>query len=277
MNQSSSQPVNFSHSSISNVLFISHGGGPLPLLGDKGHKEMVSTLKEIASEIKKPDAILIISAHWEEQVPTVTAAKSPDLIYDYYGFPKESYEIKYPCGGEPQLAKQVYDALAKANIEVELDNNRGLDHGVFVPMTIMYPKADIPCVQLSLASSLDPDLHINVGEALQGLDYENLLVIGSGFSFHNLREFFSQEVAQREKLNLAFESWLMDVMTNPNYSEAERTGMLSFWEQAPGARYCHPREEHLLPLHVCYGLAKGTSQKSYLADILGVKSSMYLW
>ncbi len=265
------------NNAISNILFISHGGGPLPLLGDKGHKEMIDQLQNISKQIKRPDAILIISAHWEENVPTVTAAAHPDLIYDYYGFPKESYEIKYPCKGEPELAQQVFSVLDEQGLKPSLDAQRGLDHGVFVPMKLMYPQADIPCVQLSLCRSLDPELHQQIGRALQNLPYKNLLVIGSGFSFHNLKAFFVEEVAEREKWNVAFEDWLVDVMINPNLDEAERGLKLNHWSQATGARYCHPREEHLLPLHVCYGLAQAKAQKHYVVDILGVKSSMYLW
>lgn len=262
---------------ISNVLFISHGGGPLPLLGDKGHKEMVDELQSISKQIKKPDAILIISAHWEERVPTITASSQPSLIYDYFGFPKESYEIKYPCKGEPELAKKVFDVLDVQGLKPKLDVQRGLDHGVFVPMKIMYPQADIPCIQLSLCRSLDPELHQQIGRALQGLSYENLLVIGSGFSFHNLKAFFAEDIVEREQCNVAFEDWLVDVMINSDLDETERATQLNQWDKISGARYCHPREEHLLPLHVCYGLAQSKAQQHYVVDILGVKSSMYLW
>ncbi len=172
------------------ALFISHGGGPLPLLGDAGHQEMVECLKNIASSMAKPAALVVVSAHWETQLPTITAGERPSLIYDYYGFPEESYEIEYPCPGEPSLAESIHNLLGASGMEAKLDKARGLDHGVFVPLKIMYPEADIPCIQLSLANSLDPSSHIKMGRALGSLSQKNILVVGSGFSFHNLPAFF---------------------------------------------------------------------------------------
>ncbi len=259
------------------ILFLSHGGGPLPLLADPAHAEMVSCLQKIASVLRKPSAILVISAHWEETLPTITASENPSLIYDYYGFPEESYRISYPCKGEALLANKVYLQLERAGIVSSLDQQRGFDHGLFIPLKIMYPDADIPCVQLSLLGNLDPTQHINIGQALQHLDYENLLVIGSGFSFHNMKAFFTPESAESKANNESFESWLMDTCSNPNISEDERKKRFYEWEKAPGARYCHPREEHLLPLHVCYGIANRACTESFQVKILNKKSSMYLW
>lgn len=258
-------------------IFISHGGGPLPLLGDLGHQHMVSCLQQIAATIPKPKAILVISAHWESDVPTITASPRPELIYDYYGFPAESYDIQYPCTGEAQLAKQVYQQLSEAGIDARLDDNRGLDHGVFVPMKIMYPEADIPCVQLSLVSSLDERQHIEIGTALKSLPQEQILIIGSGFSFHNLMAFFSVENDDARRHNADFEHWLTEVCSSESLSEAERRDLLENWHKAPGARYCHPRHEHLLPLHVCYGVAQSAAGQSYNIEILNKKSSMYIW
>jgi 4,5-DOPA dioxygenase extradiol len=151
----------------SRVLFLSHGGGPLPLLGDAGHSEMVENLRFIAAQrLGKPSAIIVISAHWEEAQPTITSGAAPPLIYDYFGFPDESYHIKYPCPGEPRLAEELQKSLQEAGIEASLDNKRGFDHGLFVPLKIMYPEADVPCVQLSLVQSLSPTEHINIGAAL---------------------------------------------------------------------------------------------------------------
>jgi 4,5-DOPA dioxygenase extradiol len=259
------------------VMFISHGGGPLPLLGDEGHREMVSCLKDIAAKIIKPSAILLVSAHWEEKTPTLTLGAQPSLIYDYYGFPEESYNIEYPCPGETILAKKTHKALERANISARLDEKRGFDHGLFVLLKIMYPKADIPCVQLSLLNNLDPMEHINMGRAIQSLDCNNLLVIGSGFSFHNMRAFFTPETSESKAQNVSFEEWLLDTCSNKDIAEEERSKRLVQWEQAPFARYCHPREEHLLPLHVCYGLAGTYCSDHFELKILNKKSSMYLW
>lgn len=259
------------------VLYLSHGGGPLPLLGDVGHREMVSTLNAITAQIRKPSAILVISAHWEEAQPTVTSGASPALIYDYYGFPEESYHIQYPCAGEPALAQRLYEALKHAGFDARQDAERGFDHGLFVPLKIMYPDADIPCIQLSLLASLDAQQHIQLGEALQSLQEENLLVIGSGFSFHNMRAFFAEETDEIRAMNEEFDAWLNDTCLSTGLSEATRQQRLAEWDKAPHARYCHPREEHLLPLQVCYGLAQRPASNAFHCRILGKQASMFLW
>ena len=259
------------------ILFLSHGGGPMPLLDDPAHAEMVDCLQKIASVLRKPSAILVVSAHWEERLPTITAGANPSLIYDYYGFPEESYSITYPCKGEPLLASKIYQQLECAGIVSNLDEQRGFDHGLFIPLKIMYPDADIPCVQLSLLDNLDPAQHVSIGQGLQNLAYENLLVIGSGFSFHNMKAFFAPESAESKAMNELFESWLIDTCSNPNISEEERKKRFYEWAKAPGARFCHPREEHLLPLHICYGIANRECTESFQLKILNKKSSMYLW
>jgi len=156
------------------ILYVSHGGGPLPLLGDESHREMVANLRQVTAQIARPAAIIVISAHWEAGKATITAGANPSLIYDYYGFPKQSYEIQYPVSGEPALARKVLALLKDKGIDAELDDQRGFDHGLFVPLKIMYPEADIPCIQLSLVDSLNPVEHIKLGEALAGLGKENL-------------------------------------------------------------------------------------------------------
>jgi 4,5-DOPA dioxygenase extradiol len=259
------------------ALFLSHGGGPLPLLGDDAHAEMVACLKEIAEMIARPSAIIVVSAHWEAANATVTSGASPDLIYDYSGFPPESYEIEYPCPSNPPLASSIIKQLEKAGINAGSDNARGFDHGLFVPLKIMYPEADIPCVQLSLIKGLDPLAHITLGRALQDLADPSMLLIGSGFSFHNMKAFFTPNTEDSRNANKSFEHWLLDTCSNESISEEERTENLVNWEDAPFARYCHPREEHLLPLQVCYGYAASACTKFYKLQILNKESSMYLW
>jgi aromatic ring-opening dioxygenase catalytic subunit (LigB family) len=259
------------------VLFISHGGGPLPLLGDIHHQEMITTLKEIVATIPKPDAIIVVSAHWEEERVVITSNPKPALIYDYSGFPTESYSIEYPCLGAPALAEEIEALMRSAGINTKLNSQRGLDHGAFVPLKIMYPGADIPCVQVSLLDSLDPQKHIEIGKALSPLLEKNVLIIGSGFSFHNMPAFFSKGTENTNLLNLQFEAWLNDTCCNTDYDENEREQRLINWEKAPGARFCQPREEHLMPLHVCYGAAQKLCSASFPVTILNKLSSQFLW
>ncbi|MFT5722488.1 MAG: 4,5-DOPA dioxygenase extradiol [Motiliproteus sp.] len=264
-------------SAHTDIVFISHGAGPMPLLGDPDHRELVIRIKALARELPKPSAILVISAHWEAAVPTITSGATPPLIYDYFGFPQEAYEIEYPCPGEPVLAGQIHDVLEQAGIPARLDEQRGFDHGLFVPLKLMYPHADIPCVQLSLVDSLDAATHLAMGRALQALDYDNLLVIGSGFSFHNMRAFFTPNTPDIQASNQAFEDWLEATCSDATLEESERTERLLHWDLAPHARFCHPREEHLLPLHLCCGLAGKPSDAHISVTVLGKKSGMFYW
>lgn len=259
------------------VLYLSHGGGPLPLLGDPAHREMVDCLQTLAGRIARPGAILLVSAHWEADVPGITAAAAPQLRCDYYGFPEACYAIRYPAPGEPELAGEVQAALGAAGLEAQLDSGRGFDHGLFVPLKIMFPQADIPCVQLSLSGSLDAALHLRIGQALRALQRDDLVLIGSGFSFHNMRAFFSAPTAQTEAMNRAFEDWLRDTCCDPLLGQSQRQQRLGNWVQAPHARYCHPREEHLLPLHVCVGYAGDRAAEAFSLRILNRHASMFLW
>lgn len=234
-------------------------------------------LRQLAGELARPDAILVISAHWEQDVATITSGRRPELIYDYYGFPDESYAIQYPCPGEPALAAELEKVLSKQGLVVRLDEQRGFDHGLFVPLKIMYPQADIPCIQLSLLSSLDPVQHIEMGQALAELEYDNLLIIGSGFSFHNLPAFFGRGGEGIDNANQAFEQWLIETCSGTDLDEQARRHRLEHWSRAPHARECHPREEHLLPLHVCYGVARSACQNYYALKIMNKQASMYRW
>jgi len=266
-----------STASLAPVLYLPHGGGPLPLLGDKAHQEMIHWLEYVVTRFEKPSAIVVISAHWEADTATITSGGQPSLIYDYYGFPKEAYDIHYPAKGEPALAQRIFDLLKCGAIEAELSGERGFDHGLFVPLKIMYPDADIPCVQLSLIKTLNPLQHIRIGKALAELRRDNVLVIGSGLSFHNLKSFFSPSSEEGREMNESFEQWLIDTCSSSDLDEQERAFSLIHWENAPGARYCHPREEHLLPLHVCYGIAQSPTREIFTLELMGKRTSCYLW
>ena len=259
------------------VLFIPHGGGPLPLMEDPGHANLNRFLRDYPAGIERPDAIIVFSAHWEEAEISITSAAAPPLLFDYYGFPPETYEYRYPAPGHPELAGRVHELLLGAGIAARLDDERGFDHGLFVPLLLMYPGADIPCIQVSLSASLDAGLHVRVGQALSALMGENLLLLGSGFSFHNMQALVSKRDDAEDPLNLAFEDWLVQTCTDENLAEEEREARLADWQSAPGARYCHPREEHLLPLQLCYGIGRGPARMPFQDKVARFITSAYEW
>jgi len=258
------------------IVYFSHGGGPLPILGDVSHKAMVDFMNELPSQLRRPDAILVISAHWEESTITVMDGKMPPMFYDYYGFPREAYEITYPAPGNPVLTNKIVEVLKEEDIPVRTDSQRGFDHGLFIPLKLMYPKADTPSLQISLLSGLDPVAHITLGNALRKLMQENILVIGSGFSFHNMRAFSWQGSPKPDPSNDAFQNWLIEVVIK-SPTQKEREQQMIEWEKAPSARYCHPREEHLLPLHVCLGMANEPAKLVFDDYIAGKRAVAFLW
>lgn len=258
------------------IVYFSHGGGPLPLLGDASHQAMIDFMVRLPSRLRRPDAILVISAHWEEDIATVTGAAAPPLFYDYYGFPDAAYDITYPAPGSPDLAERITGLLVHNHVPARIDARRGFDHGLFIPLKLMYPGADIPALQLSLLHSLDPAEHLSLGRALRTLLDENILVIGSGFSFHNLGAFIWEGGRRTDAANDSFQNWLIETCTGP-LTPSDRGQRLTEWEKAPAARYCHPREDHLLPLCVCAGMA-GTRATTIFDDyILGKRSIAFLW
>jgi 4,5-DOPA dioxygenase extradiol len=259
------------------MIYLTHGGGPLPLLGDPSHRELVDFLTQIPTTLIIPSAILVISAHWEEAIATITSGKTPGLFYDYYGFPEESYAITYPAPGAPDLAGKIHQLFLNQGLAVNLDDRRDFDHGLFIPLKIMYPKANIPCIQVSLLDSLRPQEHMQMGQVLAQLRQENLLIIGSGSSFHNLRAFRDPKTESSRQKNEAFEQWLIETLADETLSKDERESRLLHWDQAPAARYCHPREEHLLPLHVCYGIAARPAARIYTMEVMGKAVSAFIW
>lgn len=259
------------------ILYIPHGGGPLPLLGDPSHQQLVDFLRAAPLRLRRPEAIVLISAHWETDTPRLTGAEQPGLLFDYYGFPPESYRLTYPAPGAPGLAQKIQTLLSTAGWQPEIDQGRGFDHGLFVPLKLMYPQADIPCIQLSLLSGLSAQAHLDLGKALAPLQEEPLLVIGSGFSFHNMPAFFAASPGGRDTDAETFNQWLIDTCTSETYHPREREQRLAQWHLAPHARYCHPREEHLLPLHVCYGMAQTGAEVVFNGQVLGKQTCGLLW
>ncbi|AKU89898.1 DODA-type extradiol aromatic ring-opening family dioxygenase [Vulgatibacter incomptus] len=236
------------------VVFLPHGGGPWPFVdigfGTPAELDELAAYLRSVSEVPKtkPTALLVISAHWEERVPTVSTAERPPMLYDYYGFPPESYELQWPAPGSPALAARVRELLGGAGFETAANPTRGYDHGTFVPLKLAYPNADVPTVQLSLRRDLDPEVHLAMGRALAPLRDEGVFIVGSGMTFHDLRSFGPRGGPASE----TFDAWLREATTR---SRPERDRLLADWTSAPMARRAHPREEHLLPLMVVAGAA----------------------
>jgi aromatic ring-opening dioxygenase catalytic subunit (LigB family) len=257
------------------TVYVPHGGGPWPFvevgLGSRTEQAALATyLRDLAKlPGERPKALLVISAHWEERVPTVMTSAAPPMLYDYYGFPPASYEITWPAPGHPELAARVRALLESAGFETDEDPERGYDHGTFVPLKLTYPAADIRVCQLSLVRGLDPATHLAIGRALAPLRDAGVFIIGSGLSYHNLRAFGPEA----RPVSVAFDTWLRETTQKP---QAERDKALLDWARAPAARLAHPREEHLLPLMVCAGAAgKDAGTITYSGTLLDLQISAH--
>lgn len=237
-------------------IYFPHGGGPCFFMDPPPEEParwiaMGNYLRDLPSMLpKRPDALLVISAHWECARPTVLATPQPGLLFDYSNFPPHTYELTYPAPVAVDLIAKVRALLSDAGIESAEEHARGYDHGVFVPLKVSFPDADIPILQLSLQTGLDPARHIAIGKALNSLRAQNILVVGSGLSFHNLPGLFDPNMAGPAT---DFDNWLTETLCG--VPADERAARLTRWSQAPSARLCHPREEHLLPLMVAVGAA----------------------
>jgi aromatic ring-opening dioxygenase catalytic subunit (LigB family) len=235
--------------------FISHGGGPWPYL-DGPFRRMFDQLEQSLVDIRRelgdaPRAVLVITGHWEERGFAISSGERPGMVYDYSGFPPHTYEIQYKAPGSPDLAARVQQLLSEGGIAARLDPQRGYDHGTFSVMKPLYPGEDIPLVQLSIDVSYDPELHVRLGRLLAPLRDEGVLIIGSGLSYHNLRDARSDVGAEPSRV---FDAWLHDTLTKA--SPEERSSRLVEWERAPLARAAHPQEDHLVPLMAAVGAAE---------------------
>lgn len=254
------------------VVYLPHGGGPWPFVDLGFPREDLEPLADYLRGLPRccppPAAVLAVSAHWEAPVATVQSSPAPPLLFDYSGFPPESYRLTWPAPGHPELAARIRSLLEDSGIRTASDAARGFDHGAFVPLKVAWPGAEVPTLQLSLIRGLDPARHLALGRALAPLRDEGVLIVGSGMSFHNMRGFFDADATPRAE---RFDAWLQRVVALP---AAERDAALEVWERAPEARFCHPREEHLLPLMVAAGAAgadRGTVPFS--GKVLGVRVS----
>lgn len=248
------------------TLFVPHGAGPCFFMDwnpPTAWNAMADFLKGLAATLPaRPTAIVLVSGHWLQSTFSVTTAARPTLIYDYHGFPPHTYELRYPAPGDPALASRIAGLLDGAALGGREDAQRGFDHGMFIPLKLMFPDADIPVVQLSLRSDLDPRAHIEAGRALQALRGEGVLIVGSGMSFHNMRGYGDPRFAP---ISDEFDHWLTAAVELP---PGERDRALQRWEDAPAARLCHPprAEEHLIPLLVAAGAAGDSNGRKVFSD-----------
>lgn len=235
-------------------IYLPHGGGPCFFMDwdpPETWTRMGDFLENLAADLPaRPKALLVVSAHWLQPAFTVGSAARPALIYDYGGFPPHTYRLTWPAAGAPALASRVQNLLEAAGLDAAEDPARGLDHGVFVPLKLTFPAADIPVVPLSLRRDLDPAAHLAAGRALAPLRDEGVLILGSGMSFHNMRGYGDPRYGP---VSDAFDDWLTEAVETPD--PAARAAALAAWATAPGGLQSHPRgqEEHLLPLMVAAG------------------------
>ena len=251
------------------AIYIAHGGGPWPYMEQAGgqHDSLRTHLEALPASLpRQPDAVVIVTAHWEAPEFTVSSASQPSMIYDYGGFPAHTYEVVYAAAGAPDIARRIIELGAEHGIAVA-DSDRGFDHGVFVPLVVSWPAADVPVVSVSLRNGLDPAEHIAFGAALETLRDDNIVVIGSGLSVHDLS--FRITSAQSAE----FDAWIEDTMHLP---ADERAAGIARWADAPNGRAAHPREEHLLPLMTVIG-AGGDDPvtRTYRGELYGWTTASY--
>ncbi len=254
------------------ALFIPHGGGPCFFMDDPHHvwthmEDFLRSVPELLPE--RPTAILIVSGHWETDGFLLTATRRPELIYDYYGFPSHTYQLRYDAPGSPELAAEAAGLLTAAGLTAGLDNDRGLDHGVFVPLKVAFPDAHVPVVELSVDRRFDPSQHIAAGRALKPLRDKGVLIVGAGMSFHNLRAYGD---ARFTPISQQFDDWLTESVSLDAKSRDER---LKAWSSVPGALLSHPQPEHLLPLLVAAGAADGVGERIYSDLVLETANSAF--
>ena len=250
------------------VLFVPHGAGPCFFMdwnpADTWDR-MAAFLKDVAATLPEmPRAIVLVSGHWLERDFRVTGHARPSLIYDYSGFPAHTYELTYPAPGEPALAERIATLLGQGGLTAEVDPQRGYDHGVFIPLKLMFPRADIPVIQLSLRRDMDPAAHIAAGRALAALRDEGVLIVGSGMSFHNMRGYGDPRYTP---VSARFDAWLTQAVESP---AAQREALLGEWAGAPHARDSHPPggEEHLLPLLVAAGAGADSEGRKVYSEVV---------
>ncbi|KAL5615058.1 uncharacterized protein BROUX77_000895 [Berkeleyomyces rouxiae] len=273
------------------VICISHGGGPLPVMGDPSQETIIYSLKNRVPKIlgigtpNQPRAIILITAHWQTTTPTISSAKKHKLLYDYYGFPDECYKLKYDADGSPEIAQDIAKALTAEGLIPQLDSKRGWDHGVFIPMLLIHPEASIPIIQVSVLESEDPAAHFRIGAALGKLRDQNIAILGSGFaSFHSIRLMFDMmrnpTSANADVTRHKNRSWgkaLNDAVGTIDRSD--RLAKLSKWREFPSSYDMHPPHggDHFMPLLVCAGAAGDEKAEKYADAFLDLDIDTFYW
>jgi 4,5-DOPA dioxygenase extradiol len=227
-------------------VFVSHGAPTLAI----ERNDTVEFLRGLGAELGRPRAILCVSAHWATGVPTLSAAERPETIYDFGGFPAELYRVRYDAPGAPALAARAAGLLSAAGIESELSRERGLDHGAWVPLSLMYPERDVPVTQLSVQPRAGAEAHFRMGRALAPLRGEGVLILSTGGATHNLRQL--GRGVEAPDWAARFDEWLDEKIRVGSYRE-----LLDYRRLAPHAEDAHPTDEHLLPLFVAAGAGNG--------------------
>ncbi|PHH49068.1 4,5-DOPA dioxygenase extradiol-like protein [Ceratocystis fimbriata CBS 114723] len=273
------------------VICLTHGGGPLPLTDDPTHETIIYSLKNRVPKVlglgtpNQPRAIVLVTAHWQTNTPTISSAKKHKLLYDYYGFPKETYNYKFDAEGDPEIAREIAKAITAEGLIPVLDTERGWDHGVFVPMLLVTPKADVPIVQISVLQSEDPAAHFRIGAALSKLRDQNIAIVGSGFaSFHSLRLMMemmhdpnSKKSGGIRSMNIEWSKVLNEAVATVRRSD--RLAKLGRWREFPNSNIMHPPHggDHFMPLLVCAAAAGDESAGKYSDSFLDLDIDTFYW
>jgi aromatic ring-opening dioxygenase catalytic subunit (LigB family) len=258
------------------VLFVSHGGGPWPYV-EELRRQYPRTERELrglsARLATQPKAVVVVSGHWEAPRFSVATGAKPPMEYDYGGFPAHTYKIHYDAPGDPPLAREVLGLLSAAGIDAAADADKGFDHGVFVPLELMFPRADMPIVMVSIKSDYNAAEHLALGRALAPLREQDVLIVASGLNYHNMRGFGRDGATQDAEV---FTRYLDEAVALED--AALRAERFARWEHAPRARLAHPREDHLMPLLAAVGAAGGDKGRVLLNEsVMRIPMTSYVF
>ena len=239
-------------------VFVSHGS-PMHALQPGAAGE---AWKALAQRLPRPRAILIASAHWETNLPMLTGSAKPETVHDFYNFPEALYRLRYPAPGAPEVAQRAQQLLKDAGFTAGIDGCRGLDHGAWSPLLYMYPKHDIPVVQISVQPGLGPRHHVELGKAVRKLADEGVLIIGSGHMTHNLRD-WGRGAKEPQPYAREFQEWVKQKL-----EEKDIDSLVEYRSRSPHGARAHPTDEHFLPLFFAVGAASGKGKPERVYDAI---------